>query len=894
MNDIKISLDHMRYNSKPDKWEADQIYKRIGGKIKQLSFRYIKGYIDNIGQNGQTFCPAIFKDGKIGKENFDQIQLFVLDFNNDKANKIISWKQVKERCINYNLPILFAYNTFSSTKDNEKFRIGFLNDVVIKHKKIAEIMLESLLTIFPEANRKSKDISQIYYGGKKLIFFDESIPMINIDSLISTMSLYLYDCYGKKHYNEKLYNFSNRTGLALTSQRILDVSIVEKAEKNDYSKNGTLSPNTILYIIDNGDKSPLSKSYYRIIINDGINNNTTIEFSSCKKKEKIHLPYRSTVLNEMRSVCQLYKEFEDGTKILDQDELLGLASNLIQIETGSTEFMDIIRNNFYFKENIKKYSDWHYYLNYMKKKECKSSLCDNYCRYANHCNHAKDILSTTKTKRHTITKLTNGKEKLFHINEAMLDFSQKFKIAFESIDNKIHILNAPIAIGKSTMILDYMEKSNGKILVAFPSNDLKNELYSKAIDRGIKAVKSPSLFEARDKIPSNIWNHIDNLYHIGKHHAVINYIKEVISKNKVSKDCLIILKEYLKKLIEFHISDCHAFTTHTRLLTLDHWELKKYDAVIIDEDIVLNCMIPNQVEIPISKLKKTLDDIDSNSKLAKKINILLEASKVKSWLTLSNIAYDETYDDISTSIDISSFCYAEKFYFKNKGDENNLFENNSHEDSIVFLRPLKLKHNIKYIMLSATANQQICNYYFGASRVEFYNCKKAEYMGTLNQYAQRTMSRADIDKNPSIISKIKNFSGLVDTITFKKYSKGKCYYGKTTGIDTMKGKSIDVIGTPHHPIWIYKLFAHAMGFNFDENAKLTYQIVRHNECKFWFMTFNNENELLRNIQFWMIESELEQAVGRARLLRHQCKVNLFSNFPLRQAKMICDFDYDKD
>ena len=35
----------------------------------------------------------------------------------------------------------------------------------------------------------------------------------------------------------------------------------------------------------------------------------------------------------------------------------------------------------------------------------------------------------------------------------------------------------------------------------------------------------------------------------------------------------------------------------------------------------------------------------------------------------------------------------------------------------------------------------------------------------------------------------------------------------------------------------------------------------------------------------MIESELEQAVGRARLLRKECTVNLFSNFPLRQAIM---------
>lgn len=83
-----------------------------------------------------------------------------------------------------------------------------------------------------------------------------------------------------------------------------------------------------------------------------------------------------------------------------------------------------------------------------------------------------------------------------------------------------------------------------------------------------------------------------------------------------------------------------------------------------------------------------------------------------------------------------------------------------------------------------------------------------------------------------------------------------------------------------------------MGIDFDENEEMTSQLVTYNGYRFWCMTFKDEN--LREINFWMIESELEQAVGRARLLRNQCKVILFSNFPLRQAKMICDFDYDED
>ena len=80
--------------------------------------------------------------------------------------------------------------------------------------------------------------------------------------------------------------------------------------------------------------------------------------------------------------------------------------------------------------------------------------------------------------------------------------------------------------------------------------------------------------------------------------------------------------------------------------------------------------------------------------------------------------------------------------------------------------------------------------------------------------------------------------------------------------------------------FIYKLLAYQMGYN-SEDDKLRYQEVCHNGYKFWFYTY--QNELMRRIQFWVIESELEQSVGRARLLREDCTVWLFSDFPLTQS-----------
>ena len=130
-------------------------------------------------------------------------------------------------------------------------------------------------------------------------------------------------------------------------------------------------------------------------------------------------------------------------------------------------------------------------------------------------------------------------------------------------------------------------------------------------------------------------------------------------------------------------------------------------------------------------------------------------------------------------------------------------------------------------------------------------------------------------------------------ITFKKYGIGDMYFGNAIGCDYLKGKDIDVVGTPYQVDFLYKLFPFSIGLDIDEDAVMKSCQVSHNGYMFTFTTYGEEHDVLRKFHFWMIESELEQAVGRARLLRCHCTVNLFSNFPLRQAVMK-ESEYDDD
>lgn len=245
MNEVKVSFDNCRNRLKPNSYNIHSVKERIAESARCVKQNNLKSFVTLIGRDGCSFSPATFKtsftDINMNRDNFRQMQMFVLDFNVS-----ISLEEVMSRANQYDLPILFAYETFSS-KDQNRFRVVFLNDVSIEHAKVAEIMIEALLTIFPEADSRSRDIAQFYFGGKRLLYFDDNAHTINVELLIRNMCLCLRDRYGEKHYKSKVYRFSEITGLSLTEKKMLDVSVVESSEKSGLITDGTLSPNSIIY-----------------------------------------------------------------------------------------------------------------------------------------------------------------------------------------------------------------------------------------------------------------------------------------------------------------------------------------------------------------------------------------------------------------------------------------------------------------------------------------------------------------------------------------------------------------------------------------------------------------------------------------------------------------------
>ena len=191
MNFIKLSLDNVPYNIKPQGSEVSKINNRIANAPVKLSTNQIRALAESIGQRGMTFCPATFTDGKRDKDHFEQQQFIALDFDNKDPKASISLDEAKARANHYGLPFLFAYDTLTSENHN-KFRIVFLNNAPMGHRIVAEAVQLALGKIFPEADPSCyKDTSKMYFGGKELTYFDEKSSTIDVESVFRSMTRYL-------------------------------------------------------------------------------------------------------------------------------------------------------------------------------------------------------------------------------------------------------------------------------------------------------------------------------------------------------------------------------------------------------------------------------------------------------------------------------------------------------------------------------------------------------------------------------------------------------------------------------------------------------------------------------------------------------------------------------
>ena len=857
---VHVSLDNQSMSGKPNRTMYGAMRRRIAERWMEIE---VEELAELVGNQGYAMIPAKLVGG-ISQENCQAMELFTLDFD-----KGVSFKKIDERCKEFGLPILFAYHTFSSTPENERFRVVFALDDIIHDAFSIKVVMVMFHRIFRGCDSQCKNLDRVFLGGKDLI-------CTNPEARIAFLHL-LHIFYGELdkggHFKGNIRQFciENKIGMTNGRAKIYPIGMeAQNCEKSDL---------TIIHIIVESQKS-------RFVV---IEDNKIVHQSNTRRNyKKRRLDFKNG------TACNLLAEFYQGRE-LSHGEKFGLFTNLMHIVEGQDFFLNVLKEN-----EPDSYKKWNKDKKYMKgyhPQRCSS----DFCPYYDSCDNAGTIVETLAMERRVYVE-----EEIYHPeSEATAQMERNLEEALSSSKEGLHLIKAQTALGKTTAYINLIMKHPEKnFLVAVPTNILKRQVFKDIeIRTGEKVFMTASVSDTL--IPTEIREKVKEYHQNGLHNHTKQIVKEYLNEIKDNPDMTAVVKECEKILggVELIEDERVVVTTHAYLEQMPLSFLEKY-IIIIDEDILQLDFLAKCYSVSLQTLKRMVELQETG-----------ELEVPSAYLSVAKEILD-TEDNLYRNSSINSTLqYTEKmndaFQTFCCGGEENLgdlvrattfvkWRNQEHDETMVHYFCPGFLQKMKYIVLSATLNAEVYRTYFKKVKnpmdIFVYEEKKAKYTGKLIQYTYHSLGRKDLAKKLQVFDIAKELANesIYGFITYQTFpGKDKVtnhnflplHFGNTMGINEYKGKNIGIVGTFYKIEPAYKLVACYLGANVNQEADKNPRPRRVNYKGRSFLITTYAEPLLQEIQLYAIESEMEQCVGRARLLREDCTVYLFSAFPCEQAEI---------
>jgi hypothetical protein len=557
-----------------------------------------------------------------------------------------------------------------------------------------------------------------------------------------------------------------------------------------------------------------------------------------------------------RTKVKLLDEFLNGTWLY-HTPLFGLATNLVNIKGGRKLMNQTMEK--YNKQGKTQYTDNNFnIMTYLGKVNYPPTPIHQFSPYPED-KDLFDMVSATKDVRGFIQQL-EPIEKM-----DLKDAEELFKDEFEQVINtgevgKIYLFYLPTAIGKTEAI------TSVHATIAAPTNSLKNEIGGRM---KVSYHCTPDPVEFKD---DSINKKLKYYYSIGLPQKSLQILNHVANPSNIQYYLPTDVEQaidYIKQVKSSYTTTDTLLTTHRRAIFTPYLN----ETIIFDED-------PLNSLIEIKKLFITdlfaLNLISKNEELNCVIDFLRLSipTEIRTTPTF-NVDIEELINTISKQSDIDSnvFDFFESSYF---------VKDTSNPNKIHYVIKREPPKDKKIIVLSATIPIFIYQKLYG-DRIEVIDISDVKQQGTVIQHTKKSCSRNSLNRYHETISKEVGDKPVITFKSFKNHFNNpveEMYFGNCSGYDTLKGQDIVVVGTPHRNNVEYFLTAKVLGIEFKTtDTTMTFQQVTYNGFKFKFNCFDNED--LRMIQFALIESDLIQAIGRARTLRTDAKVEVYSNYPLR-------------
>lgn len=842
-HEIVVHLDGQEFTKKPNDKTVARISNRIARRRVKISLKDFSHYV---GEKGRSFTRALL-DGKRKAECFQEQILFAVDIDDG-----LSYQEFMKRSEDYDILPFLVYDTLSSTAEKEKFRAVYLMETVIETAKLAELFNVMLIKVFPESDGACKDVARLFLGGKGIRDFNEG-NRLEIEKLVRACQCEMKK-RDSKNYRRNIENLAEKYGIACKDSCIQIYrkdSVIDEELPQDIEILGNM-------VVEYG------------VIKKKVKKGIMDESGKNESKNKTNFPELRFNTDKLAEYCPLYKDHL--TEHLHHNLKFLLATNLRYIRGGKTLFMNGIG-----EEETETREKWEMEWKQIRSYCYKPQSCVNGgCPYADTCK-VDSLYSKLSWKVIPLRK----NEPYISLEEAQNELRQCLCEAVEAKDRDIHLIKAQTALGKTYAYCELArEKPDTAFLFVVPTLDLQDEIVRRLEDTGSHCIKTVSCVEKIKELNLPIYNEVIMLYDSGQGDKVKGRIQEYLGSNKeeLSETTVEEMKRCLNQKEKLN-GTCNVVTTHKMFLNLPLKTLEQYE-VVVDEDILMS-IIKDNGSVPMSKISEALNAGVFSGEAEKRLKMLQNMETEKA-VKVEPIRISELSDqDMEQYGDLVVLLGSQVFYY----EENT--------QDIRYFNPMEIP-KVKTIVLSATLNKKIWKDFCKNRRVKMNEVGTVKYQGKLMQFTYHSMSRECIRKLDSqkVKEKIKRITGVPEErmITFKKFEdKSAIHFGKTEGFDKLKGQNIAVIGTPHYILALYKMVGRYL--DYDTSKKLCRQRVENSVYSFILMTFPDMQ--MRNLQMYILEAELEQAVGRARLLRCNCVVWVFSNFPLKQAEIYQE-NYLKD
>ena len=898
---LKINLIENTKKEKPSKKEYGIIQKTICSEenVKKIDF---ETFVDLVGNNGAIWKSS-FMEGGAKNINFKCAYMLSLDFDNG-----ISINEFLENAKDLGLEPTFIYETFSSTNEFNRFRAIWKLKEVIEYPQLKTALQLMLMEVFSDCDSACKDLSRLWIGGKNVAFYN---PMntLNIENLLNATvnSITLKE---PTQVNRNMKAFCKKIGINIYNKQPF---IIKKTLKN--------VENRELFHIQSYREVPENRQKLDFFNYDNFEFSFTDSFDIDKNKNvsaKIQAVKgdKAKILKidfeKLSTKCGLFGDFLNGKK-LNHKEIQHLSFNLYDCKGYPTILKDTLMNNNY-NNWQNKYNTYVSAVNY----NYAPTNCSNYCEHYFECQNPINIKSKYYQKENKAKKIEDIPT--ITLSEAEKELNKMPSIIKSLTKNDFMLLNAPVGIGKTELLMN-IDLNNTIIGVTnHRLGEELNERLSKRDDIDLLYVRPLNM----TNIPDDLRNLITNFYDLGLYGEVKNVIFEEIKRlNTLNKEENTDYPIYYNDLV-FYVEQLKQIPNASSLLFTHHRisfgnQNNKIDTLILDEDFLKTFIkydVFNRDEIfnDFRNLiawanrfnhinNKHYNDYIELKNYIEAFSLELSCNEDK-WIEniLNEITLNPKFRRIITQYMKENKNSLKTNFFKVIGAKGISLTKNGFIH-IIDGKSLRELEDYKVICMSATLDETIhtafIKKYLPNKNIIYKSIANTELKGNIYCNCSYAWSRDGLKKltkkSEKALQKILNDDRYENIITFKSNDlinlegTGKvkiAHFGAVEGLDKYKGQNLCVIGTPHTSSKVYEGYYFLLTGKNNISREWKVKRVKKYGFEFDLNTYENETDIfLTDIQLYFVYSELIQAIGRARALRFNVDIFVYSALPIPNSKL---------